>query len=295
MGSSLLEAVDAQEILASLLPQVEQNILLSAFYTEYAQKWLEKVAPHIPLNIVIRAKPIDFINGASNISAIRESMKLGWDIRFISSLHAKVYLLDSTILLGSSNLTSLGMHLGSTSNLELNAQIPADIDAKRTIDNLFQAAEPFTEGMLSKMEMYLENKDQLALHGESWWPIEIIPLKLRRLFCNDFPRDPLIYNEDQNEWGIISQLYRADRIDKASAKMLSTQPYLWLQKNLEDWPEGIYFGELTKILHDELADDPAPYRRSVKEFLANLLSYINGLETPIEVSRPRHSQLIKMR
>ena len=37
--------------------------------------------------------------------------------------------------------------------------------------------------------------------------------------------------------------------------------------------DPIYFGSLSSLLHDSLLDDPAAYRKEVKELLSNILSW----------------------
>ena len=39
----------------------------------------------------------------------------------------------------------------------------------------------------------------------------------------------------------------------------------------------MYFGEISKKIHDDLYDDPKPYRKNVKELQSNLYSYIKNI------------------
>ena len=58
----------------------------------------------------------------------------------------------------------------------------------------------------------------------------------------------------------------------------------------------MYFGELSQNLHNALISDPKPYRRDVKQMLANLLSLIEklGMEE-IVIDRPNYSQRVMLK
>ena len=59
--------------------------------------------------------------------------------------------------------------------------------------------------------------------------------------------------------------------------------------------QELYFGSLTQTLHHDLMDDPALYRMDVKILIQNILSYCDVyLTNHIEISRPKHSQKIKL-
>lgn len=56
----------------------------------------------------------------------------------------------------------------------------------------------------------------------------------------------------------------------------------------------MYFGEITANLHNALLNDPRPYRKDVKQLLANLLNWIAALDiNEIVVDRPAHSQRVR--
>ena len=55
----------------------------------------------------------------------------------------------------------------------------------------------------------------------------------------------------------------------------STRSFSWLIETLRGEPGcSARFGTLSARLHDSLVDDPRPYRRHVKELLANLIAWI---------------------
>ena len=56
------------------------------------------------------------------------------------------------------------------------------------------------------------------------------------------------------------------------------------------------FGQISSLLHDELCDDPAPYRRDIKDIQANLYEYLKLYASDeIEVYVPgRRSQVLRL-
>ena len=57
--------------------------------------------------------------------------------------------------------------------------------------------------------------------------------------------------------------------------------------------KSIYFGELTKLIHESLFDDPAPYRKKVKQLQNNLIEYIKYLNIKgFKFEKPNFSEKI---
>ena len=79
-------------------------------------------------------------------------------------------------------------------------------------------------------------------------------------------------------------------------RVLRTRCVKWLIFKLRTEPENeLHFGKLTRILHDELLDDPTPYRKDIKSLLQNLLQYVEEyLPDVIEITSPNYSQKIKL-
>lgn len=71
---------------------------------------------------------------------------------------------------------------------------------------------------------------------------------------------------------------------------------MWLLDTLREHDGCMYFGELSSCLHKVVVSDPKPYRRDVKQMLANLLRLVQELEMEeIKIDRPNYSQRIIMR
>ena len=57
--------------------------------------------------------------------------------------------------------------------------------------------------------------------------------------------------------------------------------------------KSLSFGAISSRLHNAILDDPIPYRKEVKVLVANLYSWFELMPETFEVSRPRHSQVIR--
>ena len=156
----LLNAEETKDQIEKLYSLSEDQIFLSAYFTEGAYRWLQALSSGAHLKLVIRARPNDFLSGASDLEAVRKAVSSGWDVRFISVLHAKVYLLGDKIVVGSGNLTANGMHLRNSGNLELNSVIDASGESQNLVESIFREAQSFNQDSIMKMEEFLLNDDK---------------------------------------------------------------------------------------------------------------------------------------
>ena len=68
--------------------------------------------------------------------------------------------------------------------------------------------------------------------------------------------------------------------------------YRWMRNILME-EESLSFGAVSSRLHNAILDDPLPYRQEVKVLVANLYAWFELLPKDFEISRPRHSQVIR--
>jgi hypothetical protein len=132
------------------------------------------------------------------------------------------------------------------------------------------------------------------------WPDDLIEAT-NLLFVSDFPlSSPDRYLDEyaSNPYLPFSIVENGSKSKKFTIAFLrKTKAYVWLISELNKAEDKqLYFGALTEKLHSVIADDPVPYRRDIKGLLSNLLQYVEyfGLDE-IEVSRPRHSQLVRLK
>ena len=201
------------------------------------------------------------------------------------------------MVVGSGNLTSKGMHLGISGNYELNTVVDADEGAKSLVKEVFLQARPFENSLIDSMEAFLATQSADNLDS-SWWPKEMIGEQDRRLFCNDFPQVDFgeVGEVEGSVWSEIKLHIENNNSVNAREELLNSPSFIWLGGVLSEQEREINFGLLSKLLHDVLADDPAPYRRDVKIYLANLLSFVTKVpDSGVVVRRPRHSQLVSLK
>lgn len=94
-----------KEISDALLTDASELRIICPFIKQDA---LESILEHHPdkIQVITRFNLADFAEGASDITALRELLKIGADIRGIKNLHAKIYLFgDSRTIITSANLT----------------------------------------------------------------------------------------------------------------------------------------------------------------------------------------------
>jgi hypothetical protein len=234
--------------------------------------------------LLLRGRVDDFVSGASDLNALREALAAGWDVRISTAIHMKVYFFDEDMVTGSSNLTSKGLALTPNFNEELNVRTKIDSSDIELADVIWEQAIPISEADLVKMEEYLLNFDS-AYTSEIplLWSPEIVSKESRNMYCADFPQAS--FEKGCSSFSV-----------KSYADLSSSIPYQWLVKAVEENRGSINFGGLSARLHNDVYDDPAPYRREIKDLIANLLSYIEVLDDEVlHVTRPRHSQIVSMR
>ena len=132
------------------------------------------------------------------------------------------------------------------------------------------------------------------------WPDHIVPRE-SSIWVYDFPWTNPDTHSDSTDEDIkhdIDILCIPDLSNESviTSSFKETKAFNWLLKKLkESESKELYFGRLTKILHNELRDDPAPYRRDVKILLSNLLAYCQKYANDlIRIERPKYSQKIKL-
>ena len=296
MSSVLLDTEKLRQKILEELSFSSEILLISAYVTESAVIWLEKNAQHLKnVTIVGRITPYDLYNKSSSIVALKRIVNQGWDLKALSNLHAKIYLLDKRkMFVGSANFTSNGLKLYGEGNLEASVEIDPTEDNISFANNILTSAQPIDIEIINKMELYIKEDVKLEVKnkGLDCWPEDIIPRDLS-IWVADFPWvDLVLLNNDE-----ASLVHDKNLFGEHNEKFLGSKSYRWLKMILnEQDKKEIYYGELTAKLHDDLKDDPAPYRKDVKMLLSNLLAYCNKYaDQYIEIDRPNHSQRISLK
>ena len=276
--ANLITGDDLRKILLQeFFGAMKEIKISSAFITEPAIDEFIKVIPkNINVKVVCRLLPFDVANGSCSIPALKKGIEANWLIYRLENLHAKIYSIDGNkIYSGSANATANGLMIHNKGNIEACNEVSATPENKKFISNIFDAASPVDMQTLIDMEKYIkENVDTHKENENLDWPEEIL-LENKSIWVRDFT--------------LLDEL-NSDAITNSKAVK-------WLINKLEEVEnQEMYYGAITKCLHNDLQDDPLPYRSSVKELLSILLINVDKcMKEKIEISIPgEKSQRVKL-
>ena len=296
---SLLLSTDKSRIkLEQLLASHRTGTILTAFFSEFAERWLSGFEPE-RCTVVIRGQVTDFLSGASSTKAIRNLLEHGHSVSIKLDLHAKLFWFGDEMLVGSSNLTGNGFNLIERGgNIELNSIITATHDNVGVVQNIIKTATELDIDTLTKMEDFLatsatQNSEVLD------WPTNLMPVVQKKLSVLDLPR--LGFTEsaehDLELWGNIARSQLSGNYEQATNMIENADVFDWLLIKIDEVGErGLRFGAISSFLHDELYADPALFRSEIKDLQQNLYSFLMAVNSKIELSVPgARSQVLKRR
>lgn len=293
---------DLKERILSKLPNCRRMIVISAYITSPAVEWLAKNVSHqehhIEITFLGRLSPSDLANGSSDLNALQRICECGWKLLSLSNLHAKIYLFDnSSVIIGSGNWTSNGLKLLGSGNEEAAIDITPDLKSLNFINSLLLKSQKIDKAIIEKMAVYLEKAPRDSSPNLTDWPEDIIPHETN-LYVSDFPFSVAGYScqtYHDNPHLIFARIAAATS-SEGMRLFLESKSFHWLREQLLSTnSKELYFGELSSRLHNALSDDPAPYRKEIKDLLANLLSYITYFQiNDIVVDRPNYSQRVRL-
>ena len=302
--AGLISNFELTQQLEQLIPSCSHLTIISAFMTQPATSWLLKLtdSSSARVQLVGRFTPNDFSNGASDLNALRDCLNRGYRVSALSNLHAKIYQIDyDTIFNGSANLTAKGLALVSNGNLESCSKVEATVESTAFIKKIIDCSTIVTLPILDKMQKYLDEFEGTEVKDlPVVWPEDVLSPSTE-LFVSDFPFGQP--GSEVSEYTINPSLPFAQIENTkndfvlASALFKECKAYRWLKKQIQENISGrdLGFGQVSQLLHDALADDPAPYRRALKGILADFYSYIKVYASDeIEVYVPgSKSQVIR--
>jgi hypothetical protein len=303
--SNLFSGDKLKTDLEAVLPTCKKLVVASAFISKVGFDWMNHL---LLLNrpsttLVGRLTPSDFLSGASDLPTIKHALSNGYTVKALSNLHAKIYQVDDNLVFnGSANLTGKGLSIVSQGNYEACTKIVGCDESNRFIEKLVSAAVPITLIALERMEVFLEQfEKQDVLSVPASWPVDILP-QPTDIFVSDFPLTQP--GRTVNEYEINPSLPFA-QIENAKSNFIlaaslfkQTKAYRWLKTQVTENQSArdLGFGQVSRLLHDELADDPAPYRQEIKTLQANLYSYLKLYASDeIEVYMPgKRSEVLRI-
>lgn len=284
MKHDLLSYFDIRDQLSNQLSQATEVVLLSAYVKESAVQWiLDVISDEAEVTLVSRFTCSDIQAGSTDIEVIRLALDSNWSVKCVPNLHAKVYLFDrESLLVGSANLTSNGLQLFGNGNLEATVEVKPSESDIQFVDNVVTTAQSIDYLILEKMERHLEiNSHGVGQKTIEEWPMDLFPIS-GQVWVSDF-----IWLTKKSDF--LLQIKKDD--------YMRSKAYQWLKIKLKSGDnQSMSYGALSKALHTDLCDDPAPYRSSVKELLSGVIEYAElHAKSEVTVSRPRHSQVLQLR
>ncbi|WP_318445218.1 phospholipase D-like domain-containing protein [Photobacterium leiognathi] len=304
--SSLISNAELKSELEAILPSCNKLTIVSAFMTQPATRWLSSlISDNKPkVQLVGRFSPFDFIKGSSDLNALRDCINKGYTVKALTNLHAKIYQIDEdTIFNGSANLTGKGLALVNDCNVEACNKVQASSSSKEFINKIINSASELTLEIIDEMEQYIQSTDGTCKPElQMTWPEHVLP-QSKELFVSDFPLVKPGHFAREYEFNPSLQFAQIEnaREDKEVASMLFKQSkaYRWLKSQVCNNPSDrdLGFGQISRLLHDALADDPAPYRQEVKGLQENLYSYLKlYAKDELEIYIPgRRSEILRLK
>ncbi len=299
----LLETGAFRKELADALSSAEQEVIvLSAFIKLDALKWLIETSNTSNLKIVARWQPSDLAAGASDLECFYLCDEANIPFGISQNLHGKVYVVDSKIFIGSANLTSKGMSLshcendefgtgfeyGQTETIKVRGYLASvnwlNVKTVELMANFLRSLGGNTD--VQSNEWPQEISEKLGSQPFGVWYHDLPMCSPEQLFAQTAETAAMEHDLD------CFQTTKGVGEDVLLKGFLSSQICFWLKAQLHEFGE-LSFGKVTWLFHNQILDDPMPYRKTIKEGIANLFEWASLCEAAFTVSRPRHSQVIR--
>ena len=299
----LLETGAFRNELAAALSSAQQEVIvLSAFVKLDALRWLIETSKTSNLKIVTRWQPSDLAAGASDLECFFLCEEANIQFGISRKLHGKVYIVDSKIFIGSANLTLKGMSLSHYDNDEFGTGFEYGQTEKTKVRDYLGSVNWLDVKTVELMADFLRSFDSNTDAQSKEWPQEISeklgPQPIGVWFhdlpmCS--PRQMLAQTAETAAIEHDLDCFRSTKgvgEDELLKGFMSSQICYWLEAQLHESGE-LSFGKITSLFHNQILDDPMPYRKTIKEGISNLFEWASLCESAFTLSRPRHSQVIR--
>lgn len=299
---ALLFSNEILNAISEELKKADDSIqIISAFCKSNAIQYLSKYisADVKEKRILIRFRLDDLLSGSTDFEVVDFCRKNGWKVYVRFDLHAKTYIVDNKRGINTSaNATLSGLSIGKTGNIELGTLVDIEPQDIEKINKLFQDAIEIDDIILDKLRNQYNNsqKDGGCKNLSYKWSSDILDMfepDIETLFSYELPDSGEVTTGDF--LGFLDMEVKENNLDEIKETFRWSNSYLWLLRTLKNNDGCIYFGALSAELHDAVITDPKPYRKDIKQMLANLLSIIEILHMDeISIDRPNYSQRVKL-
>lgn len=267
-------------------------IIISAFIKINGLEWIRRfVRQDVNVKILCRWSELDLLQKSSDLEIYKFCKSHNWDFSVIHNLHAKVICIDrKTLFLGSNNLTNRGMCLFGNSNEEVGIKTEVQQNELTVIDNLINKSKLINDEIYNLyLNWLMMNKDKFKMINFDNKIKKIINIDLDNLWVKDFPSTNFKFFKDNfnKDLEVIHQTKEALNIvdedfdmNKLELCIIKSKIFLWIKNAMTlQKKDYFFFGELSHLIHNELRDDPTPYRKTIKDFQANLYSYFDEIKS----------------
>ncbi len=224
----------------------------------------------IKKRLLVRFLPSDLSCGATDKEIFEYCKNNGWLIYIDYTIHAKTYIFDKVkCLIGSANATNRGLGAVENFNKEASTYFELDDGQYQKVMTLYNDAILLDDDLYDYIVSQVKDDFVITRINQKRQNKEVIEC----LMAEDFPDD------------------EADIVELHNSKA-----YKWLKMYLATKPEkSAYFGELSSVIHNVFIKDPRPYRKNIKDYLANLLASIKANnDHAIVITKPNYSEKISL-
>ncbi len=247
--------------------------------------------------LLVRFRMDDILKGSTDFAVVECGMKAGWKVCIRFDLHAKTYVVDNKRgLVGSANATNSGLSIGRIGNMEMATLVDIEPKDIEKINKLFDDAILVDDAILAELKTQIDAAYEDGKKKSHSWDASITTMfnpHIDTLFSYELPEDFVLSNGEY--FSFLDEVYDGD-IENFKETLRWSKAYLWLLTTLRENEGCLYFGALSAKLHNALISDPKPYRRDVKQMLANLLGLIEKLGMDdIIIDQPNYSQRVRLK
>lgn len=288
--------------------------ILSPFIKiEALKKVLDGVGSKVKIFIVARWRLNDLVLGASDLEVYNYLKEKGIKFYINRDIHLKLILADDKkALVGSANITNSGLGYSAHPNVEAVVEIPFSKELEKDVLHVVDNSIPMTQDLFEEIstrvkelkkishEFIAQQKAIDSVEGKIKFP----KTEADKIFFDDFPqtgspndllrsiREGILdksYLHDLRLFGLEQRDAKNITKDDLFRSFASSKSFSWQEKNI---PSNVLFGMYSKILHDELADDPKPYRKDIKKLVQNMFAWTNNLSNKYHLKNHPHTKTL---
>ena len=261
------------------------------------------------LIVIARWKRDDLLTGVSDVGVYELVKSYGGEMFINSDIHLKIYISDyKTVLIGSANLTQKGLGFSEKHNIEGITQIEYNEEILSQLDPILDSSIKLTDelvAMFAEMvekfseefkrpkseglsEFYSKIKDAMVSKGESGLFVHNFPL-------TSSPTEFLATIQSGEKTDLVEndiKLFMCNTKEELQKAFLISKAYMWQKENIIG---PTLFGKYSELLHNSLSDVPTPYRKVVKDIVANMYSWTKEFSDEFEFERMNHTEMIKLK